>query len=138
LCEVLDRPDLAADARFATNGERVVHRAELRPILGERFRDNGAAAWLAALDAASIPCGPINDIVSAFASDEAAALGMTVEQVHPAWGVMRQVGVPFQLSETPASIRTPPPTLGEHTDEILAGLGYTAAEIADLRDRRVV
>ena len=81
---------------------------------------------------------PINDIVAAFESPEAAALGMTVAQEHPAWGVIRQVGIPFALSETPASIRRPPPTLGEHTDEILASLGYDPAAIADLRARSVV
>jgi formyl-CoA transferase/CoA:oxalate CoA-transferase len=63
---------------------------------------------------------------------------MTVEQEHPAWGVIRQVGIPFRLSETPASIRTPPPALGEQTDEILAALGYAPAEIAGLRERGIV
>ena len=70
------------------------------------------AEWLAALEAAEIPCGPINDIVEAFASPEARALGMAVELEHPAWGVIRQVGIPFELSATPASIRRPPPLLG--------------------------
>ena len=137
-CDVLGLPELAADPRFATNGARVERRAELRPILSARFRDRGAATWLAALEAASIPCGPINDVINAFASAEADALGMTVEQEHPAWGVIRQVGVPFRLSRTPASIRTPPPALGEQTDEILATAGYPPAEIADLRDRGIV
>jgi crotonobetainyl-CoA:carnitine CoA-transferase CaiB-like acyl-CoA transferase len=138
LCEVLGRPELVADPRFASNGDRVANRGELRPILAERFRGREAAVWLEAIGAASIPCGPINDIVNAFASEEAVALGMTVEQAHPAWGVIRQVGVPLHLSRTPASIRTPPPVLGAHTDEILAGIGYSDAEVATFRQRGVV
>jgi formyl-CoA transferase/CoA:oxalate CoA-transferase len=63
---------------------------------------------------------------------------MTVEQDHPAWGVIRQVGIPFRLDGTPATIRTPPPALGEQTDTILGELGYAATEIADLRRRGVV
>jgi crotonobetainyl-CoA:carnitine CoA-transferase CaiB-like acyl-CoA transferase len=137
-CEVLERPELAGDPRFAANGDRVTHRSELRAILDARFRERDRATWLSALVAASIPCGPINTIAGAFASDAAVALGMTVEQMHPAWGVVRQVGIPFRLSATPASIRTPPPALGEHTDEILAEVGYSPAEIAAFRERRVV
>jgi len=137
-CEVLGMPELATDPRFATNGDRVVRRTTLRPILAARLRERGAAAWLAALDAASIPCAPINDVVAAFASAEAEALGMVVEQEHPAWGAIRQVGVPFKLSATPASIRTPPPALGEQADEILAELGYTNAQIVTLRADGVI
>jgi crotonobetainyl-CoA:carnitine CoA-transferase CaiB-like acyl-CoA transferase len=137
-CEVLGLPDLAADPRFATNGDRVVRRATLRPILAERLRARGAAEWLAALEAASIPSAPINDIVAAFASAEARALGMVVEQEHPAWGVIRQVGVPFDLAATPATIRTPPPTLGEHAGEILGELGYADREVAALRADGVI
>ena len=89
-----------------------------------RARDRRLAA---ALEAADVPGGPINDVPTAFASPEAVALGMTVEVEHPALGRIRQVGIPFELSATPASIRTAPPLLGEHTDAILAELGYAAA-----------
>jgi crotonobetainyl-CoA:carnitine CoA-transferase CaiB-like acyl-CoA transferase len=137
-CAALGLTELSKDPRFATNGDRVVHRAALRPILADRFRGRDAKAWLATLDAASIPCGPINDVVDAFGSAEAVALGMAVDLEHPAWGTIRQVGIPFQLSGTPASIRRAPPMLGEQTDEILAGIGYGPAEIDGLRERGVI
>ena|SRR5436190_806721 len=138
LCTTLGLDALTADPRFATNGDRVERRDELRPILAERFVRRSTIDWLAALDAAEIPCGPINDIVAAFASPEAVELGMTVEQQHPIWGAIRQVGIPFRLAATPATIRTPPPVLGEHTDAILAEAGFDSAEIARLHARRVV
>jgi crotonobetainyl-CoA:carnitine CoA-transferase CaiB-like acyl-CoA transferase len=137
-CDALGLPELATDPRFATNGGRVEWRAELRPILAARFVERPVGVWAALLGAAEIPCGPIHDVLAAFSSPEAEALGMTVEQEHPAWGLIRQVGLPFQLSGTPASIRTPPPTIGQDTDAILGELGYSAVEIAALRERAVV
>ena len=137
-CDALGLPALADDPRFATNGDRVENRGELRPILADRMRERSTEAWLAALDAAEIPAGPIRDILEAFASPEAIARVMTVEMEHPAWGVIRQVGVPFELSATPATIRTPPPLLGEGTDEILAELGYDDAAVAAIRATGVV
>ena len=138
LCVALGLPALADDPRFATNGDRVARRAELRPTLAERFEERPSAEWLAILEATGIPVGPINDVLAAFASPEATARRMTVEMDHPAWGLIRQVGVPFELSATPATIRTPPPLLGQDTDEILAEVGYEADAIRDLRERRVV
>jgi crotonobetainyl-CoA:carnitine CoA-transferase CaiB-like acyl-CoA transferase len=138
LCDALGLPALAADPRFRTNGDRVERRAELRPILAARFAAASTAEWLTSLDAAAIPSGPINDVLTAFATAEAVALGMTVEQEHPAWGTVRQVGIPFLLAGTPASIRTPPPTLGQDTDEILGDLGLSTTEIDALRARGVV
>jgi glutaryl-CoA transferase len=131
-------PELATEARFATNSDRVEHRDELIPTLAERFATDTGESWLTRLDEAGIPAGPILDLPSAFSSRQAAALGMRVPLEHPALGRVDQVGLPFELEGTPASIRTPPPLLGEHTDEILAEAGYSPADAARLRAARVV
>jgi crotonobetainyl-CoA:carnitine CoA-transferase CaiB-like acyl-CoA transferase len=137
-CAALGLPALATDARFATNGDRVDHRATLRPILAARFAKRSASDWIGALETAEIPCARINDIVEAFASPEAVALGMAVEQTHPAWGAIRQVGLPFDFSRTPATIRTAPPSLGQDADAVLAELGYDAVAREALRSDGVI
>jgi crotonobetainyl-CoA:carnitine CoA-transferase CaiB-like acyl-CoA transferase len=126
-------PELATDARFATNGDRVDRRAELIPILATRFATGPTAAWLARLDEAGIPAAPILDVVEAFASPQAHALGSRVPLEHDLLGRVDQVGSPFELASTPASIRLAPPLLGEHTDEILLEAGYDASAIERLR-----
>jgi crotonobetainyl-CoA:carnitine CoA-transferase CaiB-like acyl-CoA transferase len=125
-------PGLATEARFATNGDRVEHREALIPILAARFATETSRSWLDRLDTAGIPAGPILDLPAAFSTPQAEALGMRVPLEHPQLGRVDQVGLPFELAATPASIRTPPPVLGEHTDELLAEAGYDVAAIARL------
>jgi crotonobetainyl-CoA:carnitine CoA-transferase CaiB-like acyl-CoA transferase len=95
-------------------------------------------AWGAALDAAEVPWGRVADVTAAFSSPEASALGMTVEVEHPAFGVLRQVGIPLRFDVTPGSVRSAPPLLGEHTDAILGELGYASSDIDALRVEGVV
>ena len=131
-------PDLATEARFGTNGDRVEHREDLIPILAACFATDTSERWLARLADAGIPAGPILDLPAAFSSPQAAALGMRVPLEHPSLGRVDQVGLPFELAATPASIRTPPPLLGEQTDEILAEAGYSPADVDRLRAAGVV
>jgi crotonobetainyl-CoA:carnitine CoA-transferase CaiB-like acyl-CoA transferase len=131
-------PGLGSDPRFAANGDRVEHRDELIPILAERFRARSSKEWLEFLDAAGIPAGPILDVPAAFSSPQAAALGARVPLRHRALGDVDQVGIPFELAATPATIRLPPPMLGEHSAEILEGIGYDAVAIGRLRAAGVV
>ena len=138
LCAALALDDLATDHRFATNGRRVEHRAELIEILGERFATRPSAEWLALLDAAGVPVGPIRDVAEAFASLQAVELGSRVPVDHPVLGHVDQVAVPFAFSASPASIPTPPPLLGEHSSEILTEAGYEEVAIARLIELGVV
>ena len=138
LCAALSLDALADDPRFATNDLRVRNRAELRPLLAERFVTAVSTDWLAALDAAEVPCGPVNSVLEAFAQAQAEARGMTMVVNHPRLGPIRQVGLPYKLSATPASIRSAPPLLGEHSAEILAELGYNEAEVTSLRAEGVI
>ncbi|CAN5461187.1 CaiB/BaiF CoA-transferase family protein [soil metagenome] len=138
LCAAMGLAELATDPRFATNGDRVEHRTELRVILAARFVQDTSTVWQAKLEAADVPCGPIVDIAAAFASPEASALDMLVEVEHPALGVLCQAGIPIRFERTPGAIHSAPPLLGEHTDEILASLGYSTSEIDRLRASGVI
>ncbi|HSL97878.1 MAG TPA: CoA transferase [Candidatus Deferrimicrobiaceae bacterium] len=137
-CAAIGLPELAAEPRFAKNGDRVEHRDELIPRLARRFATEPTATWLARLDEAAVPCAPIRDVREALDSAQARALGSVVELAHPELGRVDQVAPPFRLAATPAAIRTPPPLVGEHSDEILAEAGYDAPAIARLRAEGVI
>jgi crotonobetainyl-CoA:carnitine CoA-transferase CaiB-like acyl-CoA transferase len=137
-CEALGVAQLATDRRFATNGDRVENREALRPLLAEQFARRPSAEWIATLEAADVPCGAINDVLSAFATPAAEALGMRVPVTHSKLGAVDQVAAPFVLSRSPAAVRTAPPLLGEDSDAVLSELGYSADEIVRLRASGVV
>ncbi len=119
-CEVIGRPELANDARFATNEARVRHRDELIPALVEAFATRTAAGWLAALEAAAVPCAPVRTLDEVFASPEGAAAVQEVDD--PTRGLLRLVADPIRVDGSTLPVRSPPPLLGEHTDEVLREL----------------
>jgi len=137
-CDVAGRPELASDPRFATNASRVRHRDLLVPLLVELMRQRPKADWLAALEAAKVPCGPINDLAEVFADPQVQARGMQVQVPHPLAEELSLVASPMKLSRTPPTTRHPPPMLGQHTDEVLAQFGLTAGEREHLRGLGVI
>jgi formyl-CoA transferase len=139
LCDVAGRPDLRQDPRFATNAARVAHRQALRQELEAAFAARDAGDWLAVLREAGLPCGPINTIPDVFAHPQAEARQLTVEADHPTAGRLRFCGFPYKLGTTPAVVHRPPPTLGQHTREVLGELlGYGAPEVDEVAARGVI
>ena len=134
LCDVIQNPDLQTDARFADNNARVANRAELRGILEEVFKARDAVNWLDEFRAAGLPCGPINSIPEVFDHPQAEARGLAIEAEHPTAGQISFSGFPYSFSETPATVRLPPPMLGQHTAEVLVSLlGYSEQDVTALR-----
>jgi glutaryl-CoA transferase len=137
-CDAVGMPELAGDPRFATNGARVEHRDALRATLSPRFSARSSADWSARLLAADVPSGPINDLAAVFADPQTLARHMVESVAHPTIGELRTTGIPFKLSRTPGSIRRAPPLLGQHTGEVLAELGFSPDEVAEMRRSGVV
>jgi len=137
-CEVADCTELARDARFRRNADRVRHREVLVPMLAELMAQRSKQAWLTALEAAKVPCGAINNLAEAFADPQVQARGMAVSVPHPLTDSLRLVASPMKLSATPVQVRRPPPLLGQHTDEVLLELGIDSTERARLRSLGVV
>lgn len=123
------------DARFATNPARLKHRAELVPLLQARLLTLPSAGLLAQLQAAEIPCGPINSVAESLADDHYVARGNIVEMPHPTAGTVKSLGNPVRLAATPPDYRLPPPLLGEHTAAILSELGYGTEEVEAMKGR---
>ena len=131
--------DLDEDERFATNRQRVVAYDELRPLLAARLRREPRGYWIERLTAAGVPCGSVRDLAELFSDPQMAARAMVEEVQHAAVGPMRVLGTPLKLSETAASIRMPPPRLGEHTDSVLTSVaGVATTELDALRAKGVI
>jgi len=134
-CDAAGCPELAADARFASNGKRVENRNELKRLLDAIFAKRTKQEWVELLDAAGVPNGPINDIAQVFAEPQVQARGVKIEVDHPVAGKLPMVASPMRFSGTPLEHKTPPPLLGEHTEAVLRDvLGKSAGEIARLRE----
>jgi crotonobetainyl-CoA:carnitine CoA-transferase CaiB-like acyl-CoA transferase len=138
LCGVLGRPELADDPDFASNAGRVRNRTRLAALIEGVMIDQPCDYWLSRLDAADIPCGPINDYARVFSDPQVAARGMVLQTDHPVLGRLRTLGSPIKMSATPADASRRAPLLGEHTDAVLMEFGLTAEDIDALRRRGVI
>jgi crotonobetainyl-CoA:carnitine CoA-transferase CaiB-like acyl-CoA transferase len=139
IAEVLGHPEWAKDARFASNAARVENRSLIDRLINEALSHDRADAWLAKLKAAGIPCGKINSVAEALEDSQTAARKMIETIEHPGVGTLKMLGIPFKFSDTACSVRRPPPTLGQHSEEILSSeLGLDDKAIAELRRQKVI
>ncbi|GFG52681.1 CoA transferase [Mycolicibacterium agri] len=133
LCEALGRDDLPKDPRFATNMDRMAHQGELAEELERTLVERDVADWVDHLLAVGVPVGPILNYEQVFSDPHTLARKMVVEMEHPVEGTLKGLGIPVKLSDTPGSVRSAAPLLGEHTTEILCSLGYSDEEISRMR-----
>jgi crotonobetainyl-CoA:carnitine CoA-transferase CaiB-like acyl-CoA transferase len=138
LCQMLGREDLLQDPRFASNKERVKHRHVLVPILQGETQKFPTTVLNELLDKAGVPCAPVNTLDNVLTDPQTQAREMIVDIPHPLIPDLRLLGLPIKLSKTPGDVRLPPPLKGQHTEEVLIGMGYSIADINAFRARQVV
>ena len=133
------RPELADDPRFATNPMRVRHRDILVPLLAEMVKTKTKQQWIDLLEAAGVPCGPINNLDEVFDNPQVDARGLRIDLPHPSAGSVELVGSPIKMSATPPRYDLPPPLLGQHTEEVLRDLlGHSPEQMVLLRDKGIL
>lgn len=137
-CEAIGLPDLPRDPRFATGEARSANRAELNDLVAARIATRTTAEWVAVLNDVGVPCGPVNTIDEVFADEQVRHLGLAARVEHPALGPLDLVRNAVTMTGAAPTVRTPSPDPGEHTDDILRGLGLADDEIAALRARGAV
>ncbi len=138
LAGLLGHPEWTSDTRFSADHARVQHRSELAALIGAVTSTEPRATWLARLDAAGVPCGPILNYEDALTTPQAIAREMVVEVDHPTLGPLRTLGTPIKMSDAPLNPNRRGPMLGEHTDEVLAAIGFSDNEIDQLRSAGAV
>ena len=138
LADALGMPALKSDPLYATQQARVANRSRINAIVGGKLAVSTTDYWVETLNAAGVPCGPVNTIEKVFQDPQILAQDMVIDVPHPGHGIVRMLGFPMKLSETPCRVRRPAPGLGEHSDSILAELGYTGAERAAFRAAGVI
>ena len=138
-CQAADCPELTQEPRFKTMSQRIVHRGELIPLIAEVMRTRTKREWIEMLEAANVPCGPINNMKEVFEDPQVQHRGLRVDMPHPLGGTAPVVASPLRLSATPVEYRLAPPTLGQHNEEVLKNLlGKSAAEVKRLKDAGIV
>ncbi|MGZ3320815.1 MAG: CaiB/BaiF CoA transferase family protein [Xanthobacteraceae bacterium] len=139
VAEVLGHPEWAKDPRFTSNRARVENRDVIDGFINEALSHDDADVWLDKLKAVGVPSGRINSVADALDDPHTAARDMIETVEHPTIGALKMLGIPFKFSDTACSVRRAPPTLGQHSDEVLAGeLGLDAKAIAELRQAKVI
>lgn len=138
LCEALEHPEWATDPDYADNARRVTHRAALAARIEEVMMRHPREHWLALFERHRVPSGPINDYADVMSDPHVLARELVVDTEHPTLGHIKTLGTPIKLSDTPLTPGRPAPLLGQHSDEILSGVGFSAAEITSLRERGTV
>jgi CoA:oxalate CoA-transferase len=138
LADALEEPGLKTDPLYATQPARVANRARINAIVGGKLAANTTAHRVETLNKAGVPCGPVNGVAEVFQDPQILAQKMVIDVDHPGSGIVRMLGFPIKLSGTPCRVRHPAPALGEHSDEVLAELGYSDAERAAWRRDGVV